>query len=185
MRQPSPAVPSGSAGAPSKVICACLRVGSMVSTLSRVTPGPFRSTRNSEIARSSSPAPERAATMATSATSPSGTGSFAPVSLPPATLAWMVFGVGLPLPSTRARRRWSRRGELRQPGLLLGLGARRKQELGGQVDRRRDRHRRDGAAQLLGHHAELQMVAPRPPYSSGIAAPRKPISARPFQSALS
>src|SRR3978361_657144 len=53
--QPSPATPRGSALAPAKVILAWLRVGSMVSTASRVTPAPVRSTMNSETPRASLP----------------------------------------------------------------------------------------------------------------------------------
>lgn len=82
---------------------AWLRVGSMVSTASRVTPGPFRSTINSEIERSSLLEPVRAATTAKSATSPSATGALAPVSAPFATEARIERGVTGPLPSTKAK----------------------------------------------------------------------------------
>ena len=48
------------------------------------------------------------------------------------------------------------RRELRQPFLLLRVGARELQRLGRQHDRRVERHRRRGAADLLGDDAELE-----------------------------
>ena len=60
---PRPPRPAARPARPVKVSVAWLRVGSMVSTASRVTPGPFRSTRNSETPRASAPGAVRAATI--------------------------------------------------------------------------------------------------------------------------
>ncbi len=103
VRHPSPAAPSSSAGAPSKVMSAWLRVGSMVSTTVRVTPGPLRSTSARETPRSSWPAAVRTETMAKSAMSPSGTASLAPLILPPANWTWIDLGDTPPTPSAWAK----------------------------------------------------------------------------------
>ena len=79
----SPSDPASvSAGAAAKVMRACERVGSNVSTLLRTMPAPCRSTTCSVGAW-----PEaRDTTTAISATSPSATGDLVPVSLPSASV---------------------------------------------------------------------------------------------------
>ena len=96
--QPAPGSPSGSAGVFAKVIDATERVGSTVSSGARLTPAPRRSTRNSDTAR-----PSRAATTAKSATSPSTTGAFVPLSTPFTARVVSDSGVGAWGPSASAR----------------------------------------------------------------------------------
>ena len=103
------------------------------------------------------PLPPLTATTAMSAMSPSGTASFVPVRRPAADRGGQLRGIG------RARPFRQRKcaddlagGELRQPGLLLLLRPEQHDRLGRQIDRGRERHRRDRAAEFLGQHADRE-----------------------------
>ena len=98
--QPAPGAPSGSAAAPSNTIRAWERVGSTVLTDVRVTPGPVSSTRKRP-ARSRTASP--ATTMAKSATSPSVTGIFVPLTRPPSARVAILPGVATCAPSASAK----------------------------------------------------------------------------------
>ena len=73
-----------------------------------------------------------------------------------------------------------------QPFLLLRVAAGEQDGFGREIHRRGERHRRQRAAHLLGDHAEFEMARRRRRRTaSGIATPRKPISARPFHNSRS
>ena len=117
------------------------------------------STRNSEISVSRPLDPVRAATMAKSAIAPSGTGFFTPLSLPPDAVSLIACGDGLPLPSNSASVPIASPDAISgKPFLLLRLAAREQDRFGGEIDRRRKRHRRQRAAHFLGDHAEFEMA---------------------------
>ena len=65
-------------------------------------PPAFKSTKNSETSVSRPLEPVRAATIAKSAIAPSGTGFFAPLSVPADAVSLTACGDGLPLPSNSA-----------------------------------------------------------------------------------
>ena len=96
-------------------------------------------------------------------------------------------GDGLPLPSNSASVPIaSPDGNQGKPFLLLRLAAGEQNGFGGQIDRGGKRHRRQRAAHFLGDHAELEMAGTgAADIASGIATPRKPISARPFHNSRS
>ena len=73
----------------------------------------------------------------------------------------------------------------REPFLLLRVAAREQDRFGREIHRRGERHRRQRAAHFLGDHAEFEMAGAGAAEFSGIATPRKPISARPFHNSLS
>ena len=81
---------------------ACDRVGSTVDTGARLTPGAVRSTRKSPRPRSPS-SDARATTTAKSATSPSSTGTLAPLIRPPPARTDTLPGVATRGPSDRAK----------------------------------------------------------------------------------
>src|SRR6185437_14054437 len=182
---PSPKAPSGSPAAPSKTRRACARLASMVATASRLTPAEPRSTMKSESARSAGRSP-RAATMARSAQSPSGTGTLAPVNRPAATLARNALASTAPGPSASASvpiaPPEARRGSQRSfcaalPAMSSASAARYAEDENG-----------TGASAYPSSSASTQRPRcpkPAPSYSSGIAAPIQPIRAISCHSALS
>ena len=126
------------------------------------TPSAFMSTRNSEIPVSRPLDPVRAATMAKSATAPSGTGFFTPLRLPPTAREL-----------DRLRRRIALAFEQRQRADRLtdaisgshfcfcaSLPASRMASAA-EIHRRGKRHRRQRAAHLLGDHAEFEIARRR------------------------
>ena len=103
--------------------------------------------------------PVRAATMAKSAMAPSGTGFFTPLRLLPdaVELDRRRRRIALAFEQRQRADRFAR-GDLRQPFLLLRLAAGEQDRFGGEIDRRRERHRRQRAAHFLGDHAEFEMA---------------------------
>ena len=126
-------------------------------------------------------------TTAKSATSPSATGTFVPVSGPPSARRLDRAGArrARALGEGEAADGLAQR-ELGQPPLLLLVGAGEQDRLGREVHGRGERRRREAAAQLLGDHAQLEVAeARRRRGSPGIAVPVQPISAMPRQSSRS
>ena len=95
--------------------------------------------------------------MAKVAASPSVTGTFLPLRRPPPKVVRMLRGLRRlrALGDGERADRLARR-QLRQPLLLLRVGARELQRFGRQHDRGVERHRRRGAADLLGDDADLE-----------------------------
>ena len=187
MLQPSPAAPSGSALQFLKVSSAWPRVGSTLVSSLTSTPPALRSTRNSEISASRPVEPVRAATTAKSAIAPSGHRLLDAVERAAGRgeLDRLRRRIALRLRTAPACRSRFARGDLRQPLLLLRVAARNQQRFGCEIDRRGERHRRQRAAHFLRDHAKLEMARACAAEFSGIATPRKPISARPFHNSLS
>ena len=130
--------------------------------------------------------PLRAATMAKSAIAPSGTGFLVPVSVPFATASLIACGDGLPAPSNSASVPIASPDAIAgshfcfcasEPASTIASAARYTVEENGTGASARP------ISSAITHSSRCP--APAPPYSSGIATPRKPISARPFHSALS
>ena len=186
MLQPSPAAPSGSALAFLKVSSACPRVGSTLVSDLTSTPPAFRSTRNSEMSASRPVDPVRAATTAKSAMAPSGTGFLVPLSVPPEAASLIACGDGLPLPSNSAS------VPIASPEAIFGshfcFCASLPASSSASAARYTVEENGTGAFARPISSAITQSSrwpAPAPPNSSGIATPRKPISASPFHSSLS
>src|SRR5580704_928628 len=150
------------------------------------TPSAFMSTRNSEMSLSRPLDPVRTATMTKSAMAPSGTGFLTPLRLPPEADSLIASGDGLPLPSNSASVPIALPPAIAGshfcfcaslPASRIASAARYTVEENG-----------TGASARPISSAITQSSrcpAPAPPNSSGIATPRKPISARPFHSARS
>ena len=144
------------------------------------------STMNSEISVSRPLDPVRAATMAKSAMAPSGTGFLTPVSVPPDAVSLIACGDGLPLPSNSAS------VPIASPDAIFGshfcFCASLPASIKASAARYTVEENGTGASARPISSAITQSSrcpAPAPPNSSGIATPRKPISARPFHSSLS
>src|ERR1700729_2356799 len=181
MPQPSPAAPNGSALQFLNVSSAWQRDGSRLVRFLASTPPAFISTKNSEISESRPPDPVRAATMAKSAMAPSGTGFLTPLRLPLETASLMFCGDGLPLPSKSAS------VPIASPAAINGNHLRFCASLPASRIVSAARYTVDengtGASARPISSATTQSSrwpAPAPPNSSGMATPRKPISASPF-----
>ena len=114
--------------------------------------------------------------------------ALAPVSLPPATRGRQIAAASArPAPSASAKRADRlAAGQLRQPALLLRLGAGAQQQLGGQVDRRGERHRRHARGPVPRRSRRARdSRRPGRRRPRGWPRPGSPCSARPFHSAAS